>query len=71
MKQYFVLPFACMALWGCGGQDQIETPPLKIIDQIDFSHVQLLVATSRQAHIGYTPCLYRPNREPNRKNAKF
>lgn len=61
MKQYFVLPFACMALWGCGGQDQIETPPLKIIDQIDFSHV----------HIGYTPCLYRPNREPNRKNAKF
>ena len=39
MKQYFVLPFACMALWGCGGQDQIETPPLKIIDQIDFSHV--------------------------------
>ena len=30
---------------------------------------QLLVATSRQAHIGYTPCLYRPNREPNRKNA--
>ncbi len=74
MKQYFVLLFACMALWGCGGQDQIETPPLKIIDQIDFSHAhpgQLLVATSRQAHIGYTPCLYRPNREPNRKNAKF
>ena len=34
MKQYFVLLFACMALWGCGGQDQIETPPLKIIDQI-------------------------------------
>ena len=32
---------------------------------------QLLVATSRQAHIGYTPCLYRPNREPNRKNANF
>ncbi len=25
MKQYFVLLFACMALWGCGGQDQIET----------------------------------------------
>ena len=41
MKQYFVLPFACMALWGCGGQDQIETPPLKIIDQIDFSHVHI------------------------------
>ena len=40
MKQYFVLLFACMALWGCGGQDQIETPPLKIIDRIDFSHVQ-------------------------------
>ena len=41
MKQYFVLLFACMALWGCGGQDQIETPPLKIIDQIDFSHVHI------------------------------
>ena len=27
--------------------------------------------TLAMAHNGYTPCLYRPNREPNRKNAKF
>lgn len=41
MKQYFLLPFACMALWGCGGQDQVTAPPLKMIDQIDFSHVHI------------------------------
>jgi hypothetical protein len=73
MKQYFVLLFACMALWGCGGQDQIETPPLKIIDQIDFSHVHIRdnFWSPRLAKHTSAPCLYRPNREPNRKNAKF
>lgn len=41
MKQYLVLPLACMALWGCGGQEPVATPPLKMIDQIDFSHVHI------------------------------
>ena len=60
MKQYFVLLFACMALWGCGGQDQIENPafennrPDRLLARAHPG--QLLVATSRQAHIGYTPC---------------
>lgn len=45
MKQYFLLSFACVVtLWGCGAKEkegsQKETP-LKMIDQVDFSHVKI------------------------------
>lgn len=42
MKQYLVLSLACLALWGCAEQKQIaDQPRLKMIDQIDFSHVHI------------------------------
>ncbi len=40
MKKYFVLALACMALWGCGEQKQ-PSSQLKMIDQVDFSHVKI------------------------------
>lgn len=42
MKQYVILSLACLALWGCAEQKQIsDQAPLKMIDQIDFSHVHI------------------------------
>ena len=42
MKHCVVLSFACLALWGCAEQKQLaEETPLKMIDQIDFSHVHI------------------------------
>ncbi|MCD8268938.1 MAG: glycoside hydrolase family 127 protein [Parabacteroides sp.] len=42
MKQYVALSLACLALWGCAEQKQAaDQPQLKMIDQIDFSHVHI------------------------------
>ena len=41
MKQYLVLSLACLALWGCSEQKQVADTPLKMIDQVDFSHVHI------------------------------
>ena len=41
MKKYIVLPFVCLAFWGCSGQKTLTDVPLKMIDQVDFSHVRI------------------------------
>lgn len=42
MKHCVVFSLVCLALWGCAEQKQIaEETPLKMIDQIDFSHVRI------------------------------
>ena len=42
MKQYIILSAACLAL-SCAEQktENKETAPLKMIEQIDFSHVKI------------------------------
>lgn len=41
MKKYIVLPCVCLAFWGCSGEKAITDVPLKMIDQVDFSHVRI------------------------------
>lgn len=40
MKHYVLLSFACLAFGGCAGVKQ-EEAPLKMIDEVDFSHVRI------------------------------
>lgn len=40
MKHYVLVSLACVALGGCAGVKQ-EEAPLKMIDQVDFSHVHI------------------------------
>lgn len=40
MKHYLLLSFACLSFAGCAGVKQ-EEAPLKMIDQVDFSHVHI------------------------------
>ena len=41
MKQYFIVSLACLALWGCAEQRSEKEAPLKMINQVDFSHVKI------------------------------
>lgn len=41
MKQYVLLSLACLSLWGCKEQQVTKEAPLKMIEQVDFSHVKI------------------------------
>lgn len=41
MKQYVWLPLVALALGGCAPQQPTPKPPLKTIDQVDFSQVRI------------------------------
>lgn len=41
MKQYVWLPLIALALGGCTPQQPPKNPPLKMIDQVDFSQVRI------------------------------
>lgn len=40
MKQFLLLPLACLTFWGCQEQQTKETP-FKMIEQVDFSHIKI------------------------------
>lgn len=41
MKQYLLLSIASLIIGGCSVQKQEEAAPLKMINQVDFSHVKI------------------------------
>ena len=43
MKQYILLSTVCLVLWNCTGQKDVQKQDsLKIIQQVDFSHVKII-----------------------------
>ncbi|RHJ84877.1 glycoside hydrolase family 127 protein [Parabacteroides sp. AM08-6] len=41
MKQHLLLSLACLSLWGCGQEQSQKETQLKMIEQVDFSHVKI------------------------------